>query len=1218
MTHYLSMPKLVRRRLADDRLILLSIFVSVTLATTLVAGAPAYIRALERQSFSTTIDTLVRPFSNINAFAFYIPLKQDSLEATDQALQDAIDMWIARIYERRERYLLVSAYLAGLPSNPLPESLGPDTRASRAYFRHLTNLDSHVRFVDGRMATGVVQDTPAGPEIEAVIGTTAARMFGLSVDDLITVVPAIGHPTPLNARIVGIMTATDPTEDYWQLGPGLFLDPPPPEEVPEGVQPDYDPGQPPVPLFTTMDALTDGVGTAYPGTLASSIWFIFTDTEGLKGWTLEEVRQHLEDFERDIAKAMPGSDIGTGIDEVLAGFATRTFFLKLPLLLLLTVMVATVLFYLSMTVSYLVQKREGDLALLKTRGLGALQLLRLYGLEAAVLTVLAVVIAPFLALAAVALAGRLPYFSQSTAGHNLPIQFTPQPFLAALGAGALCLAILLVPALVGARRGLAVHKLSSSRPPSVPFFQRYYLDVALLVLGGLVFWELHARGQFVSGGLFKQVQVNETLLLAPVIFLFVVALVFVRLFPLLVRFVSGESPALAHLFTAATLLAIVPIAAFQHFDDGGLSQAAAPTALLLAVGLLYWAATQLRRFRARIAAIALQAAAVAAFIYFYRPSSDDLMFLPAVGLVAIVPVQIAFMALRTAARTAPVWLSMGLWRMARNPLQYTWLVMLLLLATGLAILSTTVGGTLDQSQIDRIHYDVAADVRVSGVHPATAGSSAQLRAQFQRIPGVTDVAIGLRQIAAVGPVRPELLALESREFRYITWYRDDFSTRPLSSVLSALRLSSQDEPIMIPEGANSLAMWINPGEAYPGVSLRAVVEDARGFARVLSFGELGEPGWRPVRVPIPPGIPQPLRLLSVQIFELGGGAVGTPGTIRFDDILATSGPRDTVHFLEDFEEQMRWVAVPTAAFSTDRIRFAAGDTVRGARSGSFTFGRDMEHGIRGFYQSPTGSAIPAVASASFLDATGLRIGQTFISSLGFGLLPLVVRDVVDYFPTLSPDGDGFLLVELDNLVRHMKIVTPQVSVVANEVFLSEAPTAGRSVMEMATVMTRPFATVKDLDAQLEATGSDPLTSAGWRAMMGLALVLVLLAAGIGYSTYLLSIAGRGRSELGFLRSIGFSRIQVVLLLGFEHLAVAAVGLGLGTWVGMTVSRLMVSSVTVTERGEQILPPFVLTTEWSLLAPVYIGITTLFMVAVYALSRAVSRLDLRTVARVEGP
>ena len=58
---------------------------------------------------------------------------------------------------------------------------------------------------------------------------------------------------------------------------------------------------------------------------------------------------------------------------------------------------------------------------------------------------------------------------------------------------------------------------------------------------------------------------------------------------------------------------------------------------------------------------------------------------------------------------------MGLWHMARNPLQYSWLVLLLVLVTGLGVLATTVGGTLDRSQVDRINYEVGADIRISGV-----------------------------------------------------------------------------------------------------------------------------------------------------------------------------------------------------------------------------------------------------------------------------------------------------------------------------------------------------------------------------------------------------------------------------------------------------------------------------------------------------------------------
>ena len=101
-----------------------------------------------------------------------------------------------------------------------------------------------------------------------------------------------------------------------------------------------------------------------------------------------------------------------------------------------------------------------------------------------------------------------------------------------MATGALCLAIYVIPGVIGARTGLIVQKMRAARPPTEPFFHRYYIDVGLMVIGGLVFWELFSRGQIVSGGLFNDARVNEALLFAPVLLLTVVALLFMRFFPL--------------------------------------------------------------------------------------------------------------------------------------------------------------------------------------------------------------------------------------------------------------------------------------------------------------------------------------------------------------------------------------------------------------------------------------------------------------------------------------------------------------------------------------------------------------------------------------------------------------------------------------------------------------------------------------------------------------
>ena len=86
-----------------------------------------------------------------------------------------------------------------------------------------------------------------------------------------------------------------------------------------------------------------------------------------------------------------------------------------------------------------------------------------------------------------------------------------------------------------------MERVQAARPDALPFFHRYYLDAVVLIFGGIIFWELQSRGQFVSGGLFEDLKVNETLLFAPVAFLVVVALLFMRLFPMVVRS-SPESP----------------------------------------------------------------------------------------------------------------------------------------------------------------------------------------------------------------------------------------------------------------------------------------------------------------------------------------------------------------------------------------------------------------------------------------------------------------------------------------------------------------------------------------------------------------------------------------------------------------------------------------------------------------------------------------------------
>ena len=78
------------RRLVDDWKLLLSIFVGIMVASGLVAGAPVYLQALERQSLNTAIDRASDQFIDIFTFAPHIPLSHSGLDGSDRALEQAL------------------------------------------------------------------------------------------------------------------------------------------------------------------------------------------------------------------------------------------------------------------------------------------------------------------------------------------------------------------------------------------------------------------------------------------------------------------------------------------------------------------------------------------------------------------------------------------------------------------------------------------------------------------------------------------------------------------------------------------------------------------------------------------------------------------------------------------------------------------------------------------------------------------------------------------------------------------------------------------------------------------------------------------------------------------------------------------------------------------------------------------------------------------------
>ncbi len=1214
----------VLKRLADDWKLLAAILAGVTVAATLLASAPIYLSTLERQGIDTAIDRADQSFLNIYGAVPHILLSGERLDATEQAFETAIANNLQEIYRGHERFLRTPTFLVGTHRNPLvqnPQNQEQAPLVSRGYFQHLSNLESHVTFIEGRMASDEVTWNGRNPTFEAVIGYSASRVFNIRAGDTVIFTPSLSDPTRAVIKIVGMLEATDPSEEYWQQNPNLYINPVPLEEIPDA-DVAVDPEEPPMALFVPREVLTEGVGVAYPGTLVSSNWFVFIDKENLKKWDKDEIRERLAAMESEVSVAMQGSAVFTGIDTMLRRFDRRSFFTGIPMLLLLVVMTITTLYYILMMVSHLVTSREQDVALLRSRGVGSWHLARIYALEGLAITLIAVIIAPFLALGGIALTGKLSYFQDITLGRFLPVSLEWTPFLVSLATGTLCLAIYVIPGVIGAGTGLIVQKLRSARPPSEPFFHRYYIDIGLMIIGGLIFWELFSRGQIVSGGLFNDARVNEALLFAPVLLLTVVALLFMRFFPLVVRYMSGESPTIMHLLAAATFITVALIIAIQGLrSDAGIGWVWRLVHLAAVVAL--YAGTWQRRAPRRlfIIGLTLQAALTALFVYNDIPERDAAIYIPTIILSLLTPMQILFLALRRIERTYPVWASMAIWRMSRNPLQYSWMVLLIVMVTGLGVLATTVGGTLDRSYEERVLYEVASDIRVTGIPTYFSRGTESLKERYLAIPGVSSLSLAMRSLGSVGATYSGnsfgILAVESDEFPYVSWYRDDFSERPLNQVMGLLKTGAGLPPIELPKNADNIFVWVHPMDEYSNIYLWMVLKDRRGIIDTVTFGPLRDAEWTLMQSRIPETLEWPLSLVSVQIYEPVFGPAGTAGSILLDDIQVSVRGESERYILDDFEGMNKWTSLSTSMISRDVIGVTRDNVKNGRRSGIFIFGKDTDQGIRGFYRSPTGGPAPVVASAGFVERTGARIGSSLIVNILGRLVPVRIMDTVDYFPTMDPEGNGFLIADLDNLLRHLNILSPVARIDPNELLLTHVPGTEEQVNSIVHSLAPSPELVHSKTTLLENIRLDPLITAGWRAMILIAIAVIIFAATLGYVTYLLSFSDRSRAEMGFLQALGFRHGQLTWLLIAEHLVIAGMGLAIGTASGFFMSNIMVSAVAVTENGFPVVPPYILTTDWAFMGAIYAALTSIFIGALLWLARSVTKVNLHEMTRTEG-
>ena len=402
-----------------------------------------------------------------------------------------------------------------------------DELRARAHFLFFGEIEEHVELVAGAMPAPApaTTDPSQRPRFETWMDATAAADLGVAIGDTFDLHPFWRDDiAPVEVTIVGFFEPTDTEEEYWFRAADRLV-------VDTTRWPTY-------PLIIDERTYIEVIAPYLPSIDGTFETYAFIDSERVDSRNAESVERNLLALEATAQAQLQLTVVESVLADVIADYQQKLFFTRLPLFALMLLIVGIALYYLVLVVTMLVERQAGEIALLKSRGADLGQIMTVYLIEGLALTTFAVVLGPLLAAGVIRLLGPTPPFADLSDGSLLDVTLSLEAFGMAFLGALLALIALLWPAYRASRASMVSYKQSLARPNQQPLFLRYYLDLILVGVGAFLFYQLRQRGSLVTENLFGDLSADPLLLVSPALFMLMIALVFLRVFPLALRGVA--------------------------------------------------------------------------------------------------------------------------------------------------------------------------------------------------------------------------------------------------------------------------------------------------------------------------------------------------------------------------------------------------------------------------------------------------------------------------------------------------------------------------------------------------------------------------------------------------------------------------------------------------------------------------------------------------------
>ena len=898
-------------------------------------------------------------------------------------------------------------------------------------------------------------------------------------------------------------------------------------------------------------------------------WMIDIEEEKINSTEVSKINSIIVDSPPLLSSKYDNFSFKTGMVESLEMFDSNLSTAAIPMKTILILISVVIIFFVFSLVSLIVEDQKEEITFLSSRGASLRQIYIIFNLEFLVMAIIVAILGPYVAFFTIKASSFLPWLSEMLNDSNVYVGITSTSFLFSGLGGLVSLSAVVIPTFFFLRSKLKISSVDEREEPN--FIQKYYLDMWFLLLALLLMWQISQSQSVFVQNLIGESIIANIILLMPSFILLGAGIVLLRIFPLLIR---------------------------------GLS---------ILLSLKY----------------------ISNFI--------------------------------------PSWIVLSLWHIGRSSNTYSRMSLLIILAAALGMFTSSFKATLDRSIEDTVSYRVGSEFRIDGLQIPWNGDSKNINS-LQFNDNVIQAHRSSERVKAsvLGPSFTLLSIDSSKLIDDSIFWRDDF-TESLDSISSKIN-SSEYEPVKLHEEADllgiQLRLILEPSRVSnyhgaggsPHLVIAAKLSDANSrfytayfnatdcaleMMANIEFFRSNDDYWCDVITPVKPELLNPYirtgRWFGItkkddprnapfipeypvslhSIFITSPSKALEPGAIDFHKISSIKGtvemgipkPEKT---LSEYYFNDEWDVLNTSSQSlSDNLIFTK-DTKEFLRF-QWTDGDTRQ--LRGFSKYDSDKPIEVIVSDSFLENIDAKIGDVVTVTIMASEFSIKIIDTVNYFPTLYPDTEPFVIAELTDVINGANIRKKQGDNQANEIWVINQENRSDKNLILNNVVGElknneiPYGSIFSNEKSLEGQKIDPLVFAGWQTLLLISFGAVTLVSVVGFLIHSRVSFKKRNLEFATLKSIGISRIQIIILIAIEQILVIGLALALGIILGSRLSSTVMPYLISPESSNSLVPPMINSVEWFDFSIVFGSVGLLFFVIIIYTILSVFKISINDTMRI---